>query len=421
MDALRHFHSFVRDINASNSRSYKLDVLAKYKCDDVVRYLLKFVFDPFIVTGISRKKLAKDVRPDGEDCTFIHLLEYIKINNTGKDEVLARIKKFEEKILTLDELELFHRIICKNLPLGIETLTINKVMPKLISTFNVMLANKYFDKPEVVEGKEFVLTTKIDGGRIIAIKDDGVVTFYTRAGQKYEGLVDLEAELLEKFPDNIALDGEITLLNADGLDNKEQYKRTMMITRRLGEKHGIKMKIFDVMSAKDFMQQHNNSPYSDRRKYLENLCANRQLTFFEILPILYQGTDCSQIKRILDEQTAKGEEGIMINIVDEPYAFARTNALLKVKKMQDIDLVVVDMEAGTNQNANKLGAFIVEYKGCRVRVGSGISKELREKVWANKEDYIGMTISVQYFEETTNQGGGYSLRFPVFLDFREDK
>lgn len=427
MERLRHFIEFVNSINACNSRSYKLDVLSRYKDDETVKYFLKYIFDPFIVTGLSRKKLAKEIEPESFSLFswnfgVIDLLEYLSVNHSGRDVDIAHVKYFENiNNVSLEEKEVLHRVICKNLPLGIETLTINKVMPGLIRTFDVMLANKYFDKPEIVEGRSFTLTTKIDGGRIIAIKKDNVVKFYTRAGQEYEGLVDLEEEMLRELPDNIALDGEITLLHSEGLDNKAQYKQTMMITRRLGEKHGIKMKVFDIMSADEFRSQCCNTLYRDRRDNLENLFANHELVYFEKLPILYQGTDCSVIRTILDEQVSKGEEGVMINMNDEPYAFTRTNALLKVKKMQDIDLVIVDVEAGTNQNADKLGAFIVDYKGNRVRVGSGISKELREKVWANKEDYIGMTISVQYFEETRNQGGGLSLRFPVFLDFRYDK
>lgn len=403
-----------------NSRSYKLDTLEKYKDDDVVRYFLKFIFDPFIVTGLSTKKLEKEVPEVRCFNSAIELLEWLKVNNTGKDEAISYVKGFDA---CLDDTEkaIFHRIICKNLPIGIETLTINRVMPKLIPTFDVMLANKYFDKPEVVEGKEFTITTKIDGGRIIAIKKDGIVSFFTRAGQKYEGLVDLEKEMLEKMPDNTCLDGEITLLNSRGLDNKAQYKQTMMITRKLGEKHGIKMKVFDVMTADEFFNKEAKLPYVERRKMLDQAFMFSHLTYFESLPILYQGSDCAMIRYILEDQVANGEEGIMINLNDAKYCFGRSNALLKVKKMQDIDLEVIDVEAGTNQNADKLGAFIVNYKGNRVRVGSGISKELREKVWANKEDYIGMTISVQYFEETKNQGGGLSLRFPAFLDFRYDK
>ena len=428
MEYFTQFVEFVDEIKAENSRNYKLEVLKRHADDEVVKYFLKFVFDPYITTGLSVKKLAKDVaisdevKAWGEEMKMstIRMLEWLKKNNTGTDDAIARVHLVEGQ-MTDEEKELFDRVICKNLPLGIETLTINKVMPKLISTFNVQLANKYFDNPKVVEGKSFTLTTKIDGGRIIAIKKDGVVKFYTRAGQEYEGLVDLEKEMLEAFPDNVALDGEITLLDTAGLDNKEQYKRTMMITRRLGEKHGVKMKVFDVMTADEFKAQVCNTPYRQRRENLAALAANRQLTFFEVLPILYQGDDCSMIVPVLESQIAKGEEGIMININDAPYAFDRGNGLLKVKKMKDLDLEIVGFEEGTNQNAGKLGSFIVKYKGCEVKVGSGISKELREKIWQDQDSYLGMTIIVQYFEETKNQAGGVSLRFPVFVDFRYDK
>ena len=52
-----------------------------------------------------------------------------------------------------EEVDLLKAIITKNLPIGIDAKTINKVIPNLIPEFNVMLANKYFDNPDIVEGK----------------------------------------------------------------------------------------------------------------------------------------------------------------------------------------------------------------------------------------------------------------------------
>ena len=69
----------------------------------------------------------------------------------------------------------------------------------------------------------------------------------------------------------------------------------------------------------------------------------------------------------------------------------------------------------------KLGAFIVEYKNNVVNVGSGFSKLQREEFWKNKEMFIGSIIKVQYFEESQNADGKYSLRFPVFIELRPDK
>ena len=425
MVTLEIFNAFMKEINSNNSRNYKLKVLEKYKDHSAVRYLLNYIFNPYIVTGISKKKLKKNIEPEKYYAhkTTTDLLNYLDQNNTGRDIDICRIKSFEKFILN-DDFELcnlLESIICKNIQLGVDVLSINKIIPNLIPTFNIMLANKYFDKPEIVEGKEFTLTTKIDGGRIIALKHNNIVEFYTRAGQRYEGLVDLEQEMLQKMPNDIALDGEITLLHSEGLNNKEQYKQTMMITRRDGEKHGIRMRVFDIMSYDEFINQESKMIYHDRRELLEKLFSQVELTFFTKLDNLYTGTDTSQIIKILNEQIDNGEEGVMINITDEYYQFKRTNALLKVKKMHDLDLVIDDFEEGNNQNRGKLGAFITHYKGNVVKVGSGISKDLREKIWNNKEDYRGLTIVVQYFEETTNQNGGISLRFPCFVDFRYDK
>jgi DNA ligase-1 len=287
----------------------------------------------------------------------------------------------------------------------------------------VQLANKYFDKPEIVEGKEFVVTTKIDGGRIIALKENGQVSFYTRAGQKYEGLVDLEKEMLEKFPDNVCLDGEITILNNVGIPSKEAYKKAMKLTRSDGEKHGLKMLVFDWMPATDFKRQKCDIPYGRRCAESESLFANiPSTTYFELLPFLYHGKDTSKILELLDEAIASQEEGVMINIWDAPYEFKRTNNLLKVKKMNTLDLEIVGFEEGSGRLSGTLGAILVRYKkGNVVKVGSGFSDSLRDEIWNDRNKWLGAIVEIQYFEETTNADGGISLRFPIYKDLRLDK
>jgi DNA ligase-1 len=69
-----------------------------------------------------------------------------------------------------------------------------------------------------------------------------------------------------------------------------------------------------------------------------------------------------------------------------------------------------------------LGAILVRYKdGNIVKVGSGFTDWLREEIWKNQRKYLDDICEIQYFEETTNQDGGISLRFPIFKDFRTDK
>ena len=428
MKTLAEFKQFVEEINLENGRNYKISILEKYKDNDNVKYYLHYLLNPYIVTGISEKKLQKlkSMKPDHatvlETATVKDMLKYISIYNTGADNYLETMKDFTDRVLPEEYHDLFYKIITKNVILGVDTKTVNKVMPNLIPTFNVMLANKYFDKPEIIEGKEFAITTKIDGMRCIMLKESGSVTFWSRQGQKIDGLVDLEEEAAKYFPNDLCLDGELI---AD-VGNPDTYKDTMKRARNKdAEKHGLKMMVFDCMSAEEFRNQRANNAYHKRRDLLDCVFNGtwfvHDFKYFEKLPILYQGTDTSKIIELLEEQTSKGEEGVMINVCDAAYEFKRTNQLLKVKKFQDTEVKVIGFQEGTNKYAGTLGALVCEYKYSTVDVGSGFSDVLRDEIWANKDAWLGKIITVKYFEETYNSATGLpSLRFPVFIRVRED-
>lgn len=440
MKTLLKFGAFIKEINKETGRLYKQSVLSKHKDDDDIKYYLNFIFNPYIVTGLADKKLEHFTAGYYDDTysadfkTAKEALDYIKIHNTGRYEDVNKMLSFYIKCwlydiahpvtadYTINTCDIFKNLLKKDFSLGIDIKTINKIMPNLIPEFNVQLANKYFEDPDRITGKEFAITTKIDGSRIIAIKENGNVTFYTRQGQIYTGLVDLEEEMKLYMPDNICLDGEITLLNSGGLISKEQYKQTMKITRADGEKHGVKMSVFDYMSADEFRNQKCNVTYLVRRSNLNSIFNTvHTFKYFNLLPILYQGGDTSEIKKWLDHNIKHGEEGIMLNVITAPYDFHRTWNLQKVKKMKDLDLELVGFEEGTGRNIGKLGAILVEYKGNIVKVGSGFSDELRKEIWSHKDEWLGRTVTIQYFEETYNQKGGVSLRFPIYVDYRTDK
>lgn len=426
MQTLCHFNNFIKEITSTNSRKFKQEILQKYKDDEVIQKYLKIAFDPYTVYGISGKKLHKQVSCVAYPADSVFDLFYwLEKNNTGTDAVIKMCQETLAAIAAVDQeaAALLEKLICKDLSIGIEAKTINSVIPGLIPTFEVQLANKYFEKPERVEGHEFAITTKIDGGRIIALKENGKVTFYTRAGQLYEGLVDLEQEMMDKLPDGLCLDGEITLFNNVGIPSKEAYKKAMKITRSDGEKHGLKMLVFDAMSVEEFRAQYCPSNWDARRNMVEGIFGYaKNLQYFELLPVLYRGTDTSKILELLDQAIKNKEEGVMINLCEARYEFGRTWSLQKVKKMNTLDLQIIGFEEGEGRLAGTLGAILVRYKdGNTVKVGSGFTDWLRAEIWNHRDIYMSSICEIQYFEETTNADGGKSLRFPVFKDFRTDK
>jgi len=115
-----------------------------------------------------------------------------------------------------------------------------------------------------------------------------------------------------------------------------------------------------------------------------------------------------------------GHEGVMLR-KDVGYEGKRSQNLLKVKKFFDAEYVVqsIDFEdhrvirEGKEVVIPMMAQAYIVHKGYEVAVGSGWNQEQRIKYNANPELIIGKTITVQYFEETKNQKGELSLRFPT--------
>lgn len=424
MNTLAHFKDFVTEITASNSKKYKQGVLQKYKDDSVVCRYLKIAFDPYATYGISTKKLYKSVPATsitGINSVF-ELFAYLAQHNTGTDQIVGLCQDFLDGAAVWDKeaADLLEKLICKDLSIGCDAKTINSVIPGLIPQFSCMLAEKYFDRPQYVEGKEFVITTKLDGFRLVVLKDqDGSIKCYSRVGQLVEGLVEIEEELRNQLPCNIALDGELTISNYFDMPSKDAYKAASKVIRLKGDtpKTGLTYRVFDCMTADEFKAQQCDKSYVERRAMLESFPI---MAHVEVLPVLYQGSDTSKITEWLTKITAGGGEGCMINILSAPYVWNRTWNLLKVKKMNTLDLQIIGFEEGTGRLTGTLGAILVRYKnGNAVKVGSGFTDWLRAEIWNNQGKYLGRICEIQWFEETTNVEGGISLRFPIFKDFRD--
>jgi DNA ligase-1 len=124
-------------------------------------------------------------------------------------------------------------------------------------------------------------------------------------------------------------------------------------------------------------------------------------------------------KRALEE----GYEGLMIKPTNALYHCKRSHAWLKIKPFIEVTLKVVALEEGTGKNEGSLGALVVEGtddgKFFHLNVGSGLTDENREQIWANKDSVIGQLVEIRADAVTISQDHhAYSLRFPRFKTFR---
>lgn len=176
-------------------------------------------------------------------------------------------------------------------------------------------------------------------------------------------------------------------------------------------------KIFDILTYDEFMGKEISRIFSSRYEMLKDI-----FTDCERYSVLEQERITCQedFDRWTQKVSDGGWEGFMLR-KDVPYESGRTKDLLKVKKFQDAEYIVKDVVTGTatyneggSKEYNVVSALVIEHKGNRVEVGSGLSKEQRINWFNNPQDIIGKEITVQYFEETVNKNNDLiSLRFPV--------
>lgn len=410
-------------IKNTAGKNDKMAILKANKDLEGFLEVLDFLFNPYRLTGIKTKKLVKfaDFR-SGSVEQFSNLFEamkYLSTNNTGRDKDVQAIANFinQHEYPDNGEHDFLQDLFTKSYKCGITSSSINKVFGKnFIPKFEVQLAKKFQDEQHKIKGK-FGVTLKLDGIRAVAIKEGGVVSFFTRQGQPIEGLFELEFDY-KNLPDNMVYDGELLLNDETGqIPSDELFRLTQKFVRKDGIKCNIKHILYDIIPLDEFQAGKSKKTYENRRLDLDSLKVSG---FVEVLPILYVGTDKALVYQLLNIAVNEGKEGVMVNNYSGYYVTKRTDNLLKVKEMYTMDLKVIDIQEGTSKNKGKLGAIIVDYKGYSVGCGSGFTDDQRIHFWDNPEEIIGQVVEIQCFEESQNQDGGLSLRFPVFKQVREE-
>lgn len=437
MEDLSELYKIFNELKNTSSRLGKEQILEDNKGNNLFTYVIKFMYDPYIVTGLSKTKINKQMDngwlfsfDEMEDnSTLVEIIDYLKKNNTGKDADIYKVNSYLGSHREYEDM--LKDIFTKDLVLGIQASTINKVYGEgFIPTFSVMLAEKYFDKPEWVSGKEFLLTTKLDGTRLVAVVDDKIELF-TRQGQLVTGMVDIEEEL-KQLPKGYVYDGELIAEVKSELESKDLFRETISRARRDGTKTGIIYHIFDMVRIDEFKRGIGSVPAWERKQQLHKIFKDNQLDqkhsfkWLKEVEVLYEGDNEEFIQMYLDSITNMGGEGIMINISNAPYECKRTKNLLKVKKFNTADVRITDVYEGTGKYVGKLGGISIqfEHKGqlWNCDVGSGFTDEEREFYWQDKDKLLNKIVEIKYFEISQDTNGVYSLRFPTWIGrIRDDK
>lgn len=417
--------NILNDIKNAKGTNAKKEILRNNEKNDLFLDLLNYAmnpFEPFHVVKIPRTKIRhENILTESESWEefFAAATRCSRRQVTGKEAISLIARVFSHS--SLEQEMWMRKVLKKHLSIGVSQKTVNSVFANLIPTFDISLAQKFESKR--IKSSIVAIEPKLDGIRCFAIVKNGKSTIYARSGKVITNFDKTIGAELEKLGDG-CYDGEI--MGEDFVALMRQVYRKEKVDLK-----GTYLALFDFLTLEEWETKDSKMSCFDRFDHL--FCRvngsvtsstgmgahipNNDYKYLTIVKRDYINPKPDVIKRMHDQYVDQGYEGVMIKDINAPYKFGRGYEVMKYKSFNDVDLKIKYLLEGTGKHSNKLGSFVVCYKGVEVQVGSGLSDEVREAVWKSPEDYIGRTIEVRYQEETHDG----SLRFPTFVCFRNDR
>ena len=419
---MTELRNFINEMRSTSSATDKVAIIAR--SSTFIHKVLEYTYNPFkqyYTTSKTCKKNSDKCYYDNNDLYPFELLDSLSDRKFTGHEAIALVNGWVENT---DDGELLYRIIDKNLDIRAGDKVINKAVPGLIPTFSVALAQEYKGKCDWNDS--WYASRKLDGVRCLAVVDfEGKCTLYSRMGKELTTLNKVKEAIEATNIINTVFDGEICLVDENG---DEDFQGVMKQLRR--KDHQIEnpvFMIFDMIHKPDFDKQKGDLVLSERLRTLRGWFDGRKIIDSTLRYCQqYEITDGRHFDKWGQIATDNKWEGFMIR-KDVGYEGKRSKNLQKVKKFYDAEYKVVDFDVdnhevvrdGKSETLKMLSQVWIEHKGHRVKVGSGWTQEQRLQYMDGS--IVGKIITVQYFEETKNDKGGISLRFPTVKIVHGDK
>jgi len=417
---------FIKEMRATSSSTEKTAIIAQSNA--FIHNVLEATYNPYKQYYVTSKTCKKNsgLFKYNTYATIFELLDDLSSRKITGHDAVAAVNGFVIANCDTVRLEdIIYSIIDKDLKIRCGAKVINKAKPNLIPEFNVALAQEYKGKCDW-QNEDWYASRKLDGVRCLAVVDfEGKCTLYSRMGKELTTLNKVKEAIEKTGIINTVFDGEICLMDENG---NEDFQGVMKELRR--KDHQIEnpiFMIFDMIHKSDFDNKEGCVPLEDRLATLRAWQGGRR-TNAKILRYTeqFQITGGEHFEYWSKMAAEKGWEGFMIR-KNVGYEGKRTKNLLKIKKFFDAEYEVIDFDIddheivvnNRSETVPMLSQVWVEHKGHKVKVGSGWTHEQRLKYIDGS--IVGKIITVQYFEETKNDKGGISLRFPTVKIVHGDK
>lgn len=435
--SLKSVHEKLSKIKITSATNSKISLLSEYLENDDFSAVIQLIYNPEKQYKI--KKLPKMIPPKKGDlfsakekpATNQEIFDYL--NKLADQRGVSNQEKTKlTKLASIDKetFEIVQKIVKKDAGAGFSAKLINKAKPGFIETTPYMRCSTAKNKIHTVKWEDGVFVQeKVDGIFINIIIQEKNIILKSRNGNIIHQLDHITNWLTQNAPswNNCVFMGEL-LIKQNGKILPRKTGNGILNSCIQGtansniSKHAV-VKLWDVVSYKDYQKGKCDSPYSARYSRIKQfLTLDPEKQIFSLVPtkIVYSE---DETKKAYQQIRQKGGEGLIIKKKEALWKDGTSGDQVKVKNSDEAEMRIVDWSYGVEGTKYEklMGSLQVETDDGKVKVSiSGFTDEQREWNW---DDYVGKILSVEYESIITDKkrDGVYSLYLPRFKELRFDR
>lgn len=427
----------IEELSGNGSQKEKQRLIAE-NLSDTMKYMLDICFNPFVTTKLHKL----DLREDSSESSYswgdvVDLIEDLKVAPAANDSLRNRANQFVNSRLVDDKQEdiklrkVLMKILTKRMNIGIGAKLINKAIgEELVPDPSLMLASD--DQKELGSWNKIYCEEKYDGVRVIAKgSNKRGFTFFTRAFNELDKnkLSNIERELIEISKTIGVLDENLEIFFDGELTDKDRKSVSGKVTQILkgtapdNIDESFIFNVFDVENSSVLETGKGKSSYLKRRRILENLFKDRIEDSVVRIARLWEAESMDEVNEVYKQIISLGGEGVILKSEDHIYECKRSKSWIKLKEVNDCDLVVTGWYEGEGKREGYIGGLIcTDLSGTlHVRVGAGFTDLDLKTLSQNPDSLVGKIASVQYNVPITDKHSNRSLFLPRFIEIRSDK
>lgn len=463
-------YEILKELNESNSSNYKLEVLKKYKDNELLKRVLKMTFDKVTYNyGIGRLTLSK-------------MDNLVKLEESILEEDLVKALDFLEFKLSTRELagnsaiDALNRVLCnlnrekreiiegiikRDLRINCGKTQINKVHKDLITKPIYMRCDTYNKKTasKINFKNGAYLQKKADGTFRVFNNSDSIVSSTSRSGEDY--VYPIHFEQLASYPNGNYI-GELTVIMHDELipyfeeklrkakeeDETESIERVLKTYVEMKEQNKeyilprgfsngilnsddvpheyVLLELWDYVTDEEYSNAarkiKNAKTYEDRFNELSNIIKQTKNIRLIETHIVYS---IQEALKLTSDFMNMDYEGSIVKDKDAVFRDGTNPQQLKLKLCISVEMRIVGFHEGTRgtKREGKVGSIIfANDEGTIKGKCSGFSDDFLDKISADREKYLGAIIEVEFNDlSKASNNNFWALSHPRFIEIRNDK